>query len=112
MRYSPAQLAEFDEVLKEPIISTKGDIAYYKVNHYTKQVWIRTGVDDGNSQEWKATNGGYYQIMQRIGKHIEQPVTNTVDAFSGQTLKPLQSNRPIDIVDPFNKTVINKSEDN
>ena len=52
MQLSSAQLAEFDEVLP-PVTSSKGDIAHYKVNHHTKEVFIKTGDNDGNEKEWR-----------------------------------------------------------
>lgn len=67
MELSAAQLAEFDEVLP-PVTSARGDIAVYRVNHHTKQVFIQTSPGDGNMNEWRHTNGGYDSLMKLVGR--------------------------------------------
>lgn len=84
MKLSPVQLEEFDEVLP-PVTSSKGDICTYKVNHKTKHVFIKTGENDGNDQEWRHTGGSYDSIMKMIGRNEKGEVIGDVPA------KPVES---------------------
>lgn len=91
MQLNNAQLSEFDEELP-PVVSNKGDIAHYKVNHKSKQVWIKTGENDGNAHEWRHTNGGYDALMKRIGRNT-----------AGEQLGDVPVQKPIEAVDPFSR---------
>ena len=93
MQKSPAQLAEFDEVLP-PVTSSKGDIAHYKVNHHSKKVWIKTGDNDGNEKLWRETGGSYDNLMKMIGRNEH-----------GQLVGDVPAPEPVEIVDPFGRPV-------
>ena len=85
MQLSAEALKEFDEEL--PVtMSDKGFPAHYKVNHKTKQVFVKTAEGDGNDHEWRHTNGGYEALMERIGRGVGQAVASGV-----QSSKPIEA---------------------
>lgn len=105
MQLSAVQLAEHDEELPA-IVSAKGDTATYKVNHHTKQVWMKTGENDGNEKLWRLTGGSYDSIMALAGRGPtgqpvgDVPVSATAAHAAGQSqFDPSK----VESLDPFGR---------
>lgn len=102
------------------IRSSKGDVAHVRVNSVSKEVWTKTRIGDGNSQEWRKTNSTYAAVLAQGFTPIVpgEPVPAVVEAAlpAPAAVREAAGNnggvKPLDLesVAPFGKRARKHSE--